>query len=107
MFLDDPSLKTGKHRIIITLSCYMSSIIQYANPSELKKALNETFRQKHENIDSGMTLSKIRNLKANLLEIGIQEDLEMSTVAKSYAFLEKLILSVRLHCSLVIGLGCM
>lgn len=90
--LDDPELKTGKHKTVITLPCYMASIIQYATPAELKQELNDQFRQKHPDIDPSMTLSKLRNLKASLLEVGIAEDLEMATMAKAYTYLEKLIL---------------
>lgn len=39
-----------------------------------------------------MTLSKIRKLKRKLLDIQIERDLEISTVACSYVYLEKLLL---------------
>ena len=89
--LDDPNLKTGRHRTIIALPSYISSIIEYARPSELKKELNELFRIQHPDINETLTLSKIRNLKTSLLEVALAENLELSTVAKAYVYFEKLV----------------
>jgi hypothetical protein len=69
--LDDPDLKTGRHRTVITLPSYISSIIQYARPSQLKQELNEQFRQRHPDIEAGLTLSKIRNLKTSMVETAL------------------------------------
>ncbi|KAG0242873.1 CDK5 and ABL1 enzyme substrate 1 [Actinomortierella wolfii] len=91
-FLDDPELKTGKNRTVISLACYMGSVIQYTRPSDLKRELNEHFRNQHPNIDPSITLSKIRKIKSDLLAISEDLDLEISTVALSYAYFEKLIL---------------
>ncbi|KAL7753386.1 hypothetical protein RI367_001161 [Sorochytrium milnesiophthora] len=91
-YLDDPELKTGKHRTVIALPCLMGSILQYTKPADLRKELNDQFRDAHPEISLTMSLSKIRNLKRRLLDIGLREDLEISSVAKSYVFLEKLIL---------------
>ncbi|KAI3629871.1 hypothetical protein MIR68_011306 [Amoeboaphelidium protococcarum] len=92
-FLDDPNLKTGTYKTVITLQSYISSILQYAKAAELKQELNEQFLQKHDDLGDGITLSKIRNLKLHLLEVGLVVNLELSTVAKAIVFLEKLILS--------------
>ncbi|KAI3629507.1 hypothetical protein MIR68_012522 [Amoeboaphelidium protococcarum] len=92
-FLDDPNLKTGTYKTVITLQSYISSILQYAKAAELKQELNEQFLQKHDDLGDGITLSKIRNLKLHLLEVGLAVNLELSTVAKAIVFLEKLILS--------------
>ncbi|KAI9145328.1 hypothetical protein BKA69DRAFT_1035450 [Paraphysoderma sedebokerense] len=91
-YLDHPDLKSGKHRTVISLPCFMGSIIQYTKPTDLKKELNEQFRETHPNIDSSLKLSHIRSLKRKLLNIIQQEDLEISSLAKSYAYLEKLII---------------
>ncbi|RKP08162.1 hypothetical protein THASP1DRAFT_16032 [Thamnocephalis sphaerospora] len=40
-----------------------------------------------------MTLSKIRSLKSRLLNFGIAQDLELSTIALSYVYFEKLVLA--------------
>ena len=92
MGLDDPELRTGKHRTVIALPCYMGSVIQYTRPTDLKQELNDQFRQKHPDLDPSLTLSKIRNLKAALLEIGQEEDLELISMACAYVYFEKLVL---------------
>jgi hypothetical protein len=69
----------------------MTSVIQYARAADLKSELNDQFRQRHEDLDPSITLSKIRNLKLSLLQVGLSQNLELSTVAKAYVFLEKLI----------------
>ncbi|KAH7059136.1 hypothetical protein BKA57DRAFT_91 [Linnemannia elongata] len=91
-FLDDPELKTGKNRTVISLACYMGSVIQYTRPSDLKRELNEHFRSRHPTIDPSITLSKIRKVKTDLLAISEELDLEISTAALAYAYFEKLIL---------------
>ncbi|KAF9177868.1 CDK5 and ABL1 enzyme substrate 1 [Haplosporangium sp. Z 767] len=91
-YLDDPELKTGKNRTVISLACYMGSVIQYTRPSDLKRELNEHFRSRHPDIDPSITLSKIRRIKSDLLLISEELDLEISTAALAYAYFEKLIL---------------
>jgi hypothetical protein len=93
LFLDDPDLTTGRHRTIVSLSGFMSSIIHYAGEEDIKKELNERFRQMHPYIHPSISLSKIRNLKSSLLKAALSCDLELATVANSYALLEKLILA--------------
>ena len=46
---------------------YQVSFIQYAKPSAVKKDINELFKEKHPNVT--ITLSKLRSLKAEILEI--------------------------------------
>ncbi|KAF8927498.1 CDK5 and ABL1 enzyme substrate 1 [Dissophora ornata] len=91
-YLDDPELKTGKNRTVISLACYMGSVIQYTRPSDLKRELNEHFRSTHPTVDPSITLSKIRKVKSDLLAISEEMDLEISTAALAYAYFEKLIL---------------
>ncbi|KFH68422.1 hypothetical protein MVEG_05237 [Podila verticillata NRRL 6337] len=91
-YLDDPELKTGKNRTVISLACYMGSVIQYTRPSDLKRELNEHFRNRHPTIDPSITLSKIRKVKTDLLAICEELDLEISTAALAYAYFEKLVL---------------
>ena len=41
--------------------------MSYSRESDEKREANETFRQKHPQIDTGITLSKIRTIKEKLL----------------------------------------
>ncbi|KAJ3173925.1 hypothetical protein HDU87_007247 [Geranomyces variabilis] len=93
-FLDDPELRTGKHRTVITLPCFVSSIIQHSKPSDIKKELNERFRETHPTVNPTLTLTQIRRLKERLLKIAEMQNLELSSVACSYVYFEKLVLKV-------------
>ncbi|KAI8592243.1 hypothetical protein BDZ88DRAFT_310313 [Geranomyces variabilis] len=89
-FLDDPELRTGKHRTVITLPCFVSSIIQHSKPSDIKKELNERFRETHPTVNPTLTLTQIRRLKERLQKIAEMQNLELSSVACSYVYFEKL-----------------
>eukprot|EP00747_Dinoflagellata_sp_TGD_P097981 gnl/TRDRNA2_/TRDRNA2_167307_c1_seq4.p1 gnl/TRDRNA2_/TRDRNA2_167307_c1~~gnl/TRDRNA2_/TRDRNA2_167307_c1_seq4.p1 ORF type:complete len:231 (+),score=54.20 gnl/TRDRNA2_/TRDRNA2_167307_c1_seq4:98-790(+) len=68
-FLDDPSLKQGQE-------------------------LNNLFRTTHPEIHSSLTLSKLRNLQKDLLNITSRVDeLDVSTVATGWVYFEKLVIA--------------
>lgn len=64
-------------------------------PADARKEMNEQFRLAHPEIPDEITLTKIRAIKAHLLEIGKVIDLEVSTLAHAYAYFEKLVIKVR------------
>eukprot|EP00111_Clytia_hemisphaerica_P001431 TCONS_00004080-protein len=95
MMLDDPELTCGKHRKVLTLSSYTVSIIQYAKPSAVKKDINEQFREKHPNLT--ITLTKLRSLKAEIVQIAHKMNLDMAVIAGAFVYFEKVILKTRIH----------
>ncbi|KAI8902181.1 hypothetical protein BC833DRAFT_561905 [Globomyces pollinis-pini] len=91
-FLDNPELKAGRHRTVITLPCFLGTIIQPHSELQLKKELNGYFRETHPGVDASLSLTQIRNLKLMLCKLGFQLDLEISSIAVAIVYLEKLIL---------------
>jgi hypothetical protein len=89
--LDDPLLKTGKHRTVMALPSYLSSIIQFAPRRELKDEINEQFRSLHPELDPTLTLSMIRSLKKRIADVAEDEQLELSSAALAYVYFEKLV----------------
>lgn len=99
--LDDPDMKLGKHRKVITLPSFMGTIIQYSRPLDIQRDLDIDFREMYPMIDQTLKLLMVRNMKNSIYEIGIVCECESSTIAMSFVHFEKLILKGHIHSILV------
>ncbi|MGH0152825.1 UNVERIFIED_CONTAM: hypothetical protein FKN15_023692 [Acipenser sinensis] len=84
------ALRSGPHPILRT------TVIEYVKPSDLKKDMNETFKEKFPHIK--LTLSKIRSLKREMRKLALDEcSFEEPTVAMAFVYFEKLALKGTLN----------
>uniref|UniRef100_A0A8C1MII1 Cdk5 and Abl enzyme substrate 1 n=1 Tax=Cyprinus carpio TaxID=7962 RepID=A0A8C1MII1_CYPCA len=94
--LDDPQWPCGKHKRVLIFPSYMTTVIEYVKPSDLKKGMNETFKEKFPHIR--LTLSKIRSLKREIRKLAQEEcGYEEPTVAMAFVYFEKLVLQGKLN----------
>ncbi|KAF3858126.1 hypothetical protein F7725_011327 [Dissostichus mawsoni] len=94
--LDDPQWPCGKHKRVLIFPSYMTTVIEYVKPSDLKKDMNETFKEKFPHIR--LTLSKIRSLKREIKKLAQDEcGYEEPTVAMAFVYFEKLVLHGKLN----------
>ncbi|KAM4563604.1 CDK5 and ABL1 enzyme substrate 2 isoform 1-T1 [Odontesthes bonariensis] len=93
--LCDPQWPCGKHKRVLIFASYMTTVIEYVKPSDLKKDMNDTFKEKFPHIK--LTLSKIRSLKRELRIVGEDCGLQPVTIAMSFVYFEKLVLQGRLN----------
>ncbi|XP_063815368.1 CDK5 and ABL1 enzyme substrate 2 isoform X2 [Pseudophryne corroboree] len=93
--LDDPQWPCGKHKRVLIFASYMTTVIEYVKPSDLKKDMNEMFKEKFPYVK--LTLSKIRSLKREMRNVAQECNMEPVTVAMSYVYFEKLILQGKVN----------
>ncbi|XP_031650699.1 CDK5 and ABL1 enzyme substrate 2 [Oncorhynchus kisutch] len=93
--LSDPQWPCGKHKRVLIFASYMTTVIEYVKPSDLKKDMNETFKEKFPQVK--LTLSKIRSLKREMRTVGDDCGLQAVTVAMAFVYFEKLVLQGRLN----------
>ncbi|KAJ1939208.1 hypothetical protein GGF37_004486, partial [Kickxella alabastrina] len=90
--LDDPGLHKGLQRTVLGLTGYMGTIFEYTRPDDLRQELNDHFRETHPELyAAGLTLDQIRRLRAHMLRVTREQDLELSTAAIGWVYFEKLI----------------
>ncbi|XP_015225404.1 PREDICTED: CDK5 and ABL1 enzyme substrate 1 isoform X1 [Cyprinodon variegatus] len=94
--LDDPQWPCGKHKRVLIFPSYMTTVIEYVKPFDLKKDMNETFKEKFPYVR--LTLSKIRSLKREIKKLAQDEcGYEEPTVAMAFVYFEKLVLQGKLN----------
>ncbi|XP_068996602.1 CDK5 and ABL1 enzyme substrate 2-like isoform X1 [Embiotoca jacksoni] len=93
--LSDPQWPCGRHKRVLIFASYVTTVIEYVKPSDLKKDMNETFREKFPHIK--LTLSKIRSLKRDMRAVSEEFGLQPVTIAMAFVYFEKLVLQGRLN----------
>ncbi|XP_051911117.1 CDK5 and ABL1 enzyme substrate 1-like isoform X2 [Hippocampus zosterae] len=76
-------------------ACGKTTVIEYVKPSDLKKDMNEIFKEKFPHIL--LTLSKIRSLKREMRAVSEECGLQPVTIAMAFVYFEKLVLQGRLN----------
>lgn len=94
-YLDDPALATGKHRVVMQLCGMSSTVLPYVRPKVLKAELDTAFARRHPWLS--IKLTQLRKVKKLMLHVMSMGDLELSTLALAYVYLDKLLL--RKFCS--------
>ncbi|KAJ1953829.1 hypothetical protein GGI12_005929, partial [Dipsacomyces acuminosporus] len=90
--LDDPGLHKGLQRTVLGLTGYMGTVFEYSRADDLRQELNDHFREAHPELWAvGLTLDQIRRLRAHMLRVAREQDLELSTAAIAWVYFEKLI----------------
>ncbi|XP_056130920.1 CDK5 and ABL1 enzyme substrate 2 [Lampris incognitus] len=93
--LSDPQWPCGRHKRVLIFASYVTTVIEYVKPSDLKKDMNETFKEKFPHIK--LTLSKIRSLKREMRGVSEECGLQPVTIAMAFVYFEKLVLQGRLN----------
>ncbi|XP_069383612.1 CDK5 and ABL1 enzyme substrate 2-like isoform X2 [Paralichthys olivaceus] len=93
--LSDPQWPCGRHKRVLIFASYVTTVIEYVKPSDLKKNMNETFKEKFPHIQ--LTLSKIRSLKRDMRLASEECGLQPVTIAMAFVYFEKLVLQGRLN----------
>ncbi|XP_053173692.1 CDK5 and ABL1 enzyme substrate 2 isoform X1 [Scomber japonicus] len=93
--LSDPQWPCGRHKRVLIFASYVTTVVEYVKPSDLKKDMNETFREKFPHIK--LTLSKIRSLKRDMRAVSEECGLQPVTIAMAFVYFEKLVLQGRLN----------
>ncbi|XP_068610357.1 CDK5 and ABL1 enzyme substrate 2-like [Brachionichthys hirsutus] len=92
--LNDPQWP-GRHKRVLIFASYVTTVVEYVKPSDLKKDMNDIFKEKFPHIK--LTLSKIRSLKREMRAVSEEIGLQPVTMAMAFVYFEKLALQGRLN----------
>mmetsp|Transcript_14139 Transcript_14139/g.21474 ORF Transcript_14139/g.21474 Transcript_14139/m.21474 type:complete len:423 (-) Transcript_14139:121-1389(-) len=86
--------KLKRHRAVMKLPGVVASVISFVRNNDRRSELNEQFRQRHGEWLTApkMSLSKAKKIKALILEVAQERNLELSTAAMAYVYFERLVL---------------
>jgi len=88
-------LLVGQHRTFLPFPSYLTSIIDYVKPNEMKKELNEKFKERFPKLE--ITFTKLRSIKRELKKIATTEcNLDLLTLAQSFVYFEQLVVKNRI-----------
>ena len=74
---------------------FQTSIIDYVKPNEMKKELNEKFKERFPKLE--ITFTKLRSIKRELKKIATTEcNLDLLTLAQSFVYFEQLVVKNRI-----------
>lgn len=96
--VDDPNMGQGKYCQVIrgddALGPVVCSVFKFAKSKDLKDELNNQWRERHPEMPSNLSLSKIRNLKTEAVNGSCNDaiDCEAVTVAYACIYFERLCL---------------
>uniref|UniRef100_A0A5S6QFQ6 Cyclin N-terminal domain-containing protein n=1 Tax=Trichuris muris TaxID=70415 RepID=A0A5S6QFQ6_TRIMR len=88
--LDDTEFKSGGHKTALTFVSYMTSIIEYADPADIRRENNEKFRHKYPEIQ--LSYSKYISIKREMREIAASSDMEHTMLAQAFSYFDQCIL---------------
>ncbi|KFD57929.1 hypothetical protein M514_01162 [Trichuris suis] len=104
LLLDDTEFKSGGHKTTLTFVSYMTSIIDYADPSDVKRENNEKFKYKYPEIQityskqvpirSVLCLKKLSacSIKREMRAIAADSEMEQAMLAQAFSYFDQCIL---------------
>jgi len=96
----DGWLVAGQHRKVHHFSqSYLTSVIEYVKPHDLKRELNAKFRERFPHLN--ISLTKLRSIKREMKKIAFNcassRNLDLLTLAMSYVYFEVLVLKTTVN----------
>eukprot|EP00916_Digyalum_oweni_P024017 GHVL01039767.1.p1 GENE.GHVL01039767.1~~GHVL01039767.1.p1 ORF type:complete len:357 (+),score=75.64 GHVL01039767.1:44-1072(+) len=94
-YIDTQALQRGGHQTSLAVGGYQMTTIPYVKELRLRQDLNDEFRKLNPWLHKTMSLSKLRNLKADLFNFqeNMSVEIEISTVAMAWMYFEKLVMN--------------